>query len=550
MRMLRWLFVLFLGWVAILLQAQNPNGYYNSVNGKKNEELKTALHQIISKHTVLSYGSLWNYFPYTDQRSDGSVWDMYSNNTRTFDNTYGLNREHSFPKSWWGGDQVAAYTDLFHIYPSDSEANTAKSNYPLGEVGSSVYFDNGVSKVGQNDYPGYTGVVFEPDDEYKGDFARTYFYMVTCYQDYYNRWKYFYMISANTYPVLKVWAVNMLLDWHRNDPVSQKELERNEAVFLIQNNRNPFIDFPELAEYIWGNKMDEAFYLDTELTEPVLATPTNDTQLNFGTVVTGQTATLTLYVRGSNLVGNLSVMLFGNDKEQFEVNETSIPAAVANTEEGYALQVTYHPDMADELHEANIVIFDGGIDGSVSISVGGTAIAADAIEPPVAEEATNITASGFTANWQTDNDAEGYILSVFQMDEESGDTVLILNVELDEETSSYDVQIPEPGKNYGYAVRKIQNGLISDYSQTIVVVATAVKETLFNDYIVAWSSNGCLYLRNDSQVEVTIKIFNLSGILIYQDTHFSGSISLCHLKPGVYFVQADDEVRKVMVGGK
>ena len=180
---------------------------------------------------------------------------MYSDVTRYVSNGWsGMNREHSLPKSWWGGDENAAYTDLNHLYPSDRDANMKKSNYPLGEVGTATY-DNGVTKVG---YPiagqgGGSSRVFEPDDEYKGDFARTYFYMATCYQDFF--WKYTYMMLNGEYPSMAQWAIDMLLEWHRADPVSKKELDRNEEVYRIQHNRNPFIDMPDLVEFIWGDKV-------------------------------------------------------------------------------------------------------------------------------------------------------------------------------------------------------------------------------------------------------------------------------------------------------
>ena len=151
---------------SFIILAQNPQGYYNNASGKSKEELKTALHEIIKHHTILGYGSLWMIFGDTDQRDDGTVWDMYSSNIRTFDTTLGLNREHSFPRSWWGGDKnIAAYTDLNHIFPSDAEANMAKSNHPLGVSASNSNFDNGVSKVGNNVFPGYTGLIFEPADQ-------------------------------------------------------------------------------------------------------------------------------------------------------------------------------------------------------------------------------------------------------------------------------------------------------------------------------------------------------------------------------------------------
>ena len=164
--------------------AANPNGYYNSLDGKSTQNLKNATYAVINPHTQLTYNSLWTHFKQTDIHAypnQDQWWDMYSDIIFYVRNgSAGLNREHSFPKSWWGGSQIPPYTDINHLYPSESAANLAKSNYPLGEVNIST-FDNGVSKVG---YPvsgqgGGASRVFEPADEYKGDFARTYFYMVT-----------------------------------------------------------------------------------------------------------------------------------------------------------------------------------------------------------------------------------------------------------------------------------------------------------------------------------------------------------------------------------
>ena len=212
--------------VGISVFAAAPAGYYRSLNGLKGQALKNAVHNLIKNHTVVSYNSLWNYFPSTDCRpTDKSVvWDMYSNNVYHFNGfkgVSGMHKEHSFPKSWWGGTEVDAYTDLHHLYPSDGQANMAKSNHPLGEV-ANASFNNGVTKVGTPvaGQGGGDGTVFEPDNAYKGDFARTYFYMATCYQDY--KWKYTYMVNNSSWKTLNTWAIDMLLKWSRNAPVSDK----------------------------------------------------------------------------------------------------------------------------------------------------------------------------------------------------------------------------------------------------------------------------------------------------------------------------------------
>ena len=114
-----------------------PAGYYTSLNGKKEGELKTAVYNIVSKFTrISSYSDLPRYFQTTDVYPDSRRWwDMYSDIPLYAPSFSGLNREHSFPKSWWGGStSVGAYVDLNHLYPSEMKANTAKSNYPLGEV--------------------------------------------------------------------------------------------------------------------------------------------------------------------------------------------------------------------------------------------------------------------------------------------------------------------------------------------------------------------------------------------------------------------------------
>lgn len=242
--------------VTFFLFAQIPSGYYNLAIGKKDAVLKTALSNIINVHNQLEYYTSATYFRSTDWHPDGYFWDMYSNNKRTSWNS-GLNREHNLPKSWWSTspETTVAYSDLHNLYPSDATANSAKSNYPLGKVNGTPVFTNGVVKVGTNIYPGYNGTVFEPADEYKGDFARDYMYVVTCYEIYASDWRStgtVSMLNNNTYPVFKPYAVNLLMEWHRNDPVGEKEINRNNAVYVLQNNRNPFIDFPVLAEYLWG----------------------------------------------------------------------------------------------------------------------------------------------------------------------------------------------------------------------------------------------------------------------------------------------------------
>ena len=245
--------------------------YYTSIDGKKGgEALKTALHNLIKNHKKINYGSgeekTWGAFYTTDaviENGKRRVLDMYSNEKRYFGSkgsaVSGMNIEHSVAKSWWGGTQNNAYCDLHHLNPSDQNANSRKSNYPLGEL-TSVSWDNGVTFVGKANIDGKSQNAYEPCDEYKGDFARVFMYMFTCYQDL--TWEYTSMnYEKSTYPTLKPWAVELLLKWHEQDPVSEKEVNRNNAVYAVQGNRNPYVDYPQLADYVWGDSINYVFHL-------------------------------------------------------------------------------------------------------------------------------------------------------------------------------------------------------------------------------------------------------------------------------------------------
>lgn len=387
--------------MAVMLSAMAtvPTGYYNSIVGKSGKDLKDAIQTLIAPHTKLSYSALWRYFYETDMKPNTNmqVWDMYSNNEYYFTSqsttaVSGMNKEHSFPKSWWGGKTETAgyeaYSDLHHLVPSDGPANTAKSNWPLGEVYSAT-FDNGVSKVGLpvSGQGGGAGKVFEPDDEYKGDFARMYFYVATVYQDYSWDSRYLWMIDYydNNWKVFNTWSVNLLLKWSREDPVSEKEINRNNAVFVRQNNRNPFIDDPELCEYVWGNRLGQAYDPthggeinppDPDPGTPELITPTQGTLLDFGDVKLGESATRTLYVKGANLTSDLILQLYRYDYQMFSIPATTLDYTQVCTDAGYPLEVTYTPTAIGD-HKAKLLLRGGGLVGSVGVDIQATCVEDD-----------------------------------------------------------------------------------------------------------------------------------------------------------------------------
>lgn len=195
--------------------AQIPQNYYSSLKGKKGTELKTAVHNIIKNATVLKYGSgsgrTWEGFYTTDRLDDGQVVDRYSNDKRYFGNkgqaVSGMNIEHSFPKSWWGGSENQAYKDLYNLMPSEQKINSAKSNYPMGKV-NNASTDNGCTKVGTGSN-GYK--LWEPADKWKGDFARGYMYMATAYQDFtWSGTQALQILQQGDYPTLREWAYTLI----------------------------------------------------------------------------------------------------------------------------------------------------------------------------------------------------------------------------------------------------------------------------------------------------------------------------------------------------
>lgn len=272
---------------AVQMFAQGPNNsgtYYQQADGSKGQALKTALYGIIKEHGELGYGELWEAFKSTDAHEDGKVWDMYSGITNYNFVTSGsnykkegdcYNREHSMPKSWFN-DETPMYTDLVHLVPTDGYVNGKRGNNPFGETNSPTYTsEGGFSKLGPSSIAGYSGTVFEPNDEYKGDFARIYFYMVTCYEDKVSTWE-SDMLDHNSYPAFTDWALGMLLHWAEEDPVSKKEIDRNNAVYSIQGNRNPYVDYPGLEQYVWGNMKEMAFSYDNYSTGITVTVPTKD----------------------------------------------------------------------------------------------------------------------------------------------------------------------------------------------------------------------------------------------------------------------------------
>lgn len=294
----------------VTVWAQGPNNtgtYYQGANGKSGQNLRTALAQIITaNHHVVSYDGLISAYEQTDTRPDGYVRDWYSNatNFRHGHDTGGYrkegdsyNREHSVPQSWFS-KKSPMKSDIIHVVPTDGYVNNRRSSFPFGKVNNVTYASqNSYSKLGSSGTSGYSGTVFEPNDEIKGDMARIYFYMATRYKDQCAGWGGNIFTSEG---IVK-WELDQMMEWSRQDPVDAVEIARNNAVYGVQKNRNPFVDYPGLEEYIWGSKKNQTFSYDQydgggTIDVPTVAMPTftpdagtyyNKVQVSIASATTG-----------------------------------------------------------------------------------------------------------------------------------------------------------------------------------------------------------------------------------------------------------------------
>ena len=347
---------------ASMMAEDIPAGYYDAIDGKQDSVLKSTLSLIIRGGERYEYGTnqyhsssnppewekgdfkaygTWQALPFTDRKEGGVVWDMYSNCVRYYPNKPGdsgcsLNIEHCLPKSWWGGTVNEAYKDLYNLNPSDQRANSQKSNFAPGHVKKGDKFNNGSFKIDAAKSSGYGYICWEPAEEYRGDFARTYFYMATAYE--YLTWTaYTQYISGANYLMFSDSIQKVLLDWHRADPVSDKERCRMDVISDIQGNRNPFIDYPELVEYIWGNHKGQAvdlgalecaFVQGTCPDDPISPQPQlHDTLINLPAI----TAALVNAVNHDGITGNANSGIQSNGNASITMGKSTTDGEISFT---------------------------------------------------------------------------------------------------------------------------------------------------------------------------------------------------------------------------
>lgn len=260
--------------ITAFLQAQIPSNYYDTATGT-GYTLKTQLYNIISNgHVDQGYGALYTAYQTTHNddyyEDDDTVLDFYSENpsgTDSYNYDHGVrtcgtynsendcyNREHLIPQSVFN-EAYPMRSDVHHVIPTDGYVNNRRSSYAFGEVSSPTWTSNNGSKVGPNTFGSYNGTVFEPIDEFKGDIARALLYFAVRYETQVASWSHT-MLNGTSDQVFADWFLDLLLDWHANDPVVQAEIDRNNAAYNFQGNANPFVDHPEFVNMIWNPTAD------------------------------------------------------------------------------------------------------------------------------------------------------------------------------------------------------------------------------------------------------------------------------------------------------
>lgn len=303
--------LIFSFFVSIPFWAQIPQGYYQDTNDLQGYQLKTALYNIIKDHNDQGYNMIDGFFVAHDldvyYENDGTILDPYSENPNGADpynfiptvNACGnysgegncYNKEHIIPQSIFSSNNPMR-GDAHHLLPTDGRVNGFRSNFPFGIVGNNLISQSGISNPTQNGSKagnnintgvaaGYTGTVFEPIDEFKGDIARIYFYFVTRYENLVGNWSSYPMFDGSANQVLSTPFLNMMFAWHTQDPVSQKEIDRNNAIYQYQGNRNPFVDFPEWVCKVWNinNCILNNSHFDYEMGLKIYPNPTLNNEI-------------------------------------------------------------------------------------------------------------------------------------------------------------------------------------------------------------------------------------------------------------------------------
>lgn len=449
--------------ISFTLWAQIPAGYYNTATGT-GYTLKTQLRNIIaSGHVDKGYDALYNAYKTTDTdlfyENDNSVLDMYSENPTGPDpynyqhnvrlcGTYSsenqcYNREHIFPQGFFNSI-APMVSDAHHITPTDGYVNNRRSNYPFGKVNAASWTSQNGSKVGSSATAGYSGTVFEPINEFKGDIARMLLYFAVRYENEVlsGGWDAHNSAPENTLDGTKTqfyeeWYIKLLLSWHVQDPVSAREISRNNAIYAYQGNRNPFIDNQDYALQIWGHLID-------------VEAPSIPTNLNFSNV---SYTSLTLNWTAST--DNVAVTGYNIFKDNVFLATTS---NLAYNVTGLSTNTTYN-------FKVQAKDAAGNLSGFSTVVSPTTLTDGEAPTNPTNLTSSNVSSTGLTLNWSAATDNVG----VTAYDIFKDDVYLISTANV-----TYNITGLTASTSYDFKVRaKDAVGNLSGFSNILNVTTTS-----------------------------------------------------------------------------
>ena len=492
---------LLLGFMFSLALAQAPANYYNGTEGLTGAALKTKLSQIISAGASdRGYDGLYTAYPSTDSdhyyENDGTVLDMYSENpTGTDPYTYrhGIkkcgnysvegdcyNREHVVPQSFFNS-RAPMVSDIHHVRPTDGKVNGMRSNYPFGMVSNPSFTSKNGTKVGPSSSPGYSGTVAEPINEFKGDFARMIFYFVTRYESQLSGFSTGNMLGGSAYPGLQVWERDVLLAWSLQDPVSPTEIERNNASYTFQGNRNPFIDRPEWVQQIWGSQIADSQAPSAPTNLAVVSTSTASANLSWNA--------------STDNIGVSYYRIFVNGV--FHSNSTTTTATVSGLSQGTTY--TFYVTAVDGANNAS---------AQSNTATGTTLTDSQVPSAPTNLAVTAVGTNNISVQWTAATDNIG----VTSYD-------IYVNGELQGSTSATSANIANLNPETAYAIyitAKDAAGNTSAQSNTVNAITAAVGVNCGNENFETiptssssystynWTSNGISWTSEDSRTDETI----------------------------------------------
>ena len=481
--------------------AQAPANYYNGTQGLSGPALKTKLSEIITAGALdKGYDGLYNAYPTTDTdkfyENDGSVLDIYSENPNGSDPyTYrhGIkkcgnyknegdcyNREHIVPQSFFGSKSPMV-SDVHFIRPTDGKVNGMRSNYPFAMVANPAFTSKNGTKVGPSSSPGYSGSSAEPINEFKGDVARMVLYFITRYESKLSTFSTGNMLGGSSFPGLQGWELDVLLSWSAQDPVSPTEIDRNNAAYTYQKNRNPFIDHPEWVNAIWGTQV-----IDTE----VPSTPAN--------LILNSTSTASASLSWNPSTDNIAVTyykIFVNGA--FHSNSPTTTATVSGLTQGTTY--TFNVAAADAA---------GNVSPQSNTVTGTTLIDNEAPSNPTNLSVTSVGTNNIEIQWTAATDNIGV---------DSYDIYVNGGLMGSTNSTSSNVANLDPATAYSlYVVAKDAGGNISGPSNTVTATTNNIglncgdenfetippADSSYSTY--NWTSNGISWTSEDSRTDRTI----------------------------------------------